>query len=130
MSELEGLLEQVVELKKEIEDSAIPKDMKEFLLHLLSIMEAGICDYPVSGGSAFTHAFHEVVKAASTDGLQGVATDSDGYTKVMHLLRRCWGVSNEVVHMDRLIAFFGSKIEQGIPLLQWSMKPHKLDDSS
>lgn len=122
-TELEGLLERVMELKKEIEDSSYANDTKEYLLHLLSIMEKGIRDYPLSGGTSFTEAFHEVARVASNDGPHRVPAEDDGYAKVMQLVRGCWSMSKEVVHMDRLLALVGTKLEQGKLFLEWSITP-------
>jgi hypothetical protein len=123
MSELEGLLQQVVELKQEIENSSFNQEIKEFLLRLLTIIETGIRDYPVSGGGAFTNAFHEVVRAASNDGPSEMTADNSGYIKVMQVIKKCWSLSKEVVHGDRLLTIFGDKLEQGQLLLEWSVKP-------
>ncbi|ARO87960.1 hypothetical protein EBAPG3_009375 [Nitrosospira lacus] len=118
-SDLEILLDLVMEARKEIEDSSFSPLVREFLLRHLSIIEEGIRDYPISGGSAITNAFHEGFRTASSADPGNDAKDKAGYSKVMTVWKALWDRSKDVVHVDQIMRLIGTSIEQGRPIVQW-----------
>jgi hypothetical protein len=123
LAELESLLNSIIEIRNEINEASLSLKTKEFLLRQLSILEAGIRDYPLSGNRSITEAFHKGFNEVANASAPEKPGEEAAYARVMQIWKGLWRSSKEVLHMDNLLTFMGKKIEEGAPLLEWLVTP-------
>lgn len=66
MEELQEVLQKVVEFRAEIESMGISHSMRQFLLNQLDIIERGVQNYPIQGGTAIREAVMDGFSAAAS----------------------------------------------------------------
>lgn len=114
MEELQSVLDKVNKLRSEIETLALSRSVRDFLLRQLDIIENGIHDYPIKGGSAIKNAFKEGFAdlASNADSLEKEADKAEASRVV-----QVWGAFRTAgkvfVETDRFASAYISLIEKG-----------------
>jgi len=114
MEDLQSVLDKVSELRLEIESLTLSRGVRDFLLRQLDIIENGIHDYPIKGGSAIKNAFKEGFAdfASNAYSLEKEADKAEA-SKVA----RVWGAlqiaGKGFVETDRIATAYVHLIEKG-----------------
>lgn len=114
MDELQTVLDSVHQLRLEIERSALAPAVREFLLNQLAIIEKGIQDYPIRGGSAIKEAFRQgFADFGSQCEVVKTEHDENETSKVIKVWSALKTAGKEVVEADRIASAYVSLIDKG-----------------
>ncbi|MBP6188923.1 MAG: hypothetical protein KA440_08190 [Azonexus sp.] len=112
--ELQTVLDSVHRLRQEIEGSALAPAVREFLLNQLAIIEKGIQDYPIRGGSAIRDAFKQGFTEFGSH-CDVVKTDQDEMetSRVVKVWSSFKTAGKEIVEADRIASAYVGLIDKG-----------------
>lgn len=112
--ELQTVLDSVHRLRQEIEQSELAPAVREFLLNQLAIIEKGIQDYPIRGGSAIKDAFKQGFADFGSH-CDVVKTDQDemATSRVVKVWSAFKTVGKEIVEADRIASAYVALIDKG-----------------
>ena len=122
--ELTGLQENLLNLRKEVRESTLPENIKEFVYEQLSTIERAIKDYPIAGIKAFwvadrdtynrereypeeTQAFEQTESASTFNKIMGKVR---GWSKVALEFRKALRASNAAVENAKTLAHTAGEI--------------------
>ena len=119
MEELQTVLDSVHRLRREIEQSELAPAVREFLLNQLAIIEKGIQDYPIRGGSAIKEAFkHGFAECVSHSDIVQAKENQAETSKVGKIWSDFKSAGKEFVEADRIATSLISWIERGRAILE------------
>jgi hypothetical protein len=114
MEELQSVLDSVHRLRQEIEETELAPAVREFLLHQLAIIEKGIQDYPIRGGSAIKDAFKQgFADFGSQCEVVKTERDENETSKVVKVWSALKTAGKEIVEADRIASAYVGLIDKG-----------------
>lgn len=118
IEELQTVLDSVHRLRQEIEQSALAPAVREFLLNQLAIIEKGIHEYPIRGGTAIKKAFEEGF-ADCVSHVEIIRTEANQAenSKVGKIWSDLKSAGKEFVEADRIASSLASLADKGQSLL-------------